>query len=197
MNDKGYFVMLINNKSSYAFFDTLDLPKDDYLEQTIAYTETIDWLTTAEFQAKAHNHCGAVTAANIALFYNASEAYNFETEQSNHQIFYAIHQIMGDGPIIRMAKPLSKFFRQHNTALHYRGVKDYNQLKKAIDNNHICTILLMNALFDWHWVLAVGYRQYANGDKYIRIVDSWHNSINRYYKLRAQTKWWAATEYWL
>ncbi len=41
-------------------------------------------------------------------------------------------------------------------------------------------ILLFADLVNWHYVIGVGYREYTDGSKFIRVVDNWHNSSNKY-----------------
>lgn len=54
-----------------------------------------------------------------------------------------------------------------------------------------------NGLFSWHWIISVGYRQYNSGGNYMRVMDNWSNTVDRYYKIGTDSLWWSATEYWV
>jgi len=42
-----------------------------------------------------------------------------------------------------------------------------------------------------------GYREYNSGGNYMRIMDNWFNTVDRYYKIGTGSLWWSAKEYWV
>lgn len=50
----------------------------------------------------------------------------------------------------------------------------------VLKNNRMCIVLLSAGIVDWHYVNAIGYREYDSGSKYLRIVDNWNNSYNKF-----------------
>ncbi len=69
--------------------------------------------------------------------------------------------------------------------------------KTAIAKNRPCGILLADGIVNWHWILGVGWREYSSGNFYMRIVDGWDGTSNRFYKPYSDSLWVSATEYWL
>jgi len=57
--------------------------------------------------------------------------------------------------------------------------------------------LLAEGIVNWHWILGVGWREYSSGNFYMRIVDGWDGTANRFYKPYSDSLWISATEYWL
>lgn len=56
---------------SYGFLTLGDLPTNEYIgrSHTLVGADTMNWLTTGDVEHLATNHCGAVAATNIALYY--------------------------------------------------------------------------------------------------------------------------------
>ncbi|NMB44730.1 MAG: hypothetical protein GX995_11465, partial [Clostridiales bacterium] len=73
----------------------------------------------------------------------------------------------------------------------------YKGIKEALDKNRPCAVLLTAGLTKWHWVIAVGYREYITGEKYIQVINGWRNSSDQFFKLKDGSKIVSATEYWL
>lgn len=72
-----------------------------------------------------------------------------------------------------------------------------SNIKSAADNDEIQGVLLADGIFNWHWILAVGYRQYNSGGDYMRIVNGWDNTIDIFYKVNSASVWISATKYWV
>lgn len=87
-----------------------------------------------------------------------------------------------------------------NFALHFaqRGSSNFTGIKTAIGKDRPCGILLADGLISWHWIMSVGYREYSNSSGYyMRIMDGWYDTVDRYYKLNTGSTWISATEYWV
>ena len=97
--------------------------------------------------------------------------------------FYKVHDGIGNGPVIRIAEKTKGYFRVRGYNLHYGKAFFYKGIKAAIEKNRPCAVLLSAGIAQWHWVIAVGYREYVNGEKYIQIINGWRNSSNQFIKV--------------
>ncbi len=111
--------------------------------------------------------------------------------------FYKVHDGIGNGPVIRIAEKTKGYFRVRGYNLHYRKAFFYKGIKAAIEKNRPCAVLLSAGIAQWHWVIAVGYREYVNGEKYIQIINGWRNSSNQFIKVGSRAKIVSATQYWV
>lgn len=180
----------------YGFINFKDMPKGEFSEKTIPLND-LEFASTGDFKDTAKNHCGAVCALNIVLVLSQREPM-LSVGESALEKFKAIHKIIGNGPTPSIAKGLLKYAQKQRVKLNYQSdIKSFEDVKAAADRGNPCGILLANAVLDWHWVTCVGYREYQNGEKYIRIADGWSKAANRFYKLNAGSAWISATEYFV
>lgn len=97
--------------------------------------------------------------------------------------FARIHNCIGDGPVL--LSTINSGLRSYvnsRPGFFYTGGGNgrYAKIKSKIESGQICMILLFADLVNWHYVIGVGYREYTDGSKFIRVVDNWHNSSNKY-----------------
>ncbi len=179
----------------YGFINFKDMPKGDFSEKTIPLNN-LNFACTGDFNDIAKNHCGAVCALNIVLILSQKEMLSMG--ESSLEKFREIHKIIGNGPTPSIARGLLKYAQSHGVKLNYQSdIKSFEDVKAAIHRGNPCGILLANAVLDWHWVTCVGYREYQNGEKYIRIADGWSKAASRFYKLNTGSAWISATEYFV
>lgn len=176
---------IFRNKD-YGFIREGDMPDSGYIYNSLPNLDKIEWLTTGETSHLADNHCGAVTTTNMIIYYlNSSEAQKV-TKLKAFDIFTRAHRFVGNGPVPRLSGKVRKIFHKYYKPVVGKRIRKTYDIKQAIDEGKIITLLLMANLLDWHWVLCVGYREYFNGEFYLEIVDAWHNSGKRFYKLKSQ-----------
>lgn len=187
--------MLLKN-GDYGFLRGGQLPQAPFSGADLPLTGG-DWAVTSDYAALAHNHCAAVCLTNLALYFAAdgpgAAALGLGGKD---EVFRAAHRLTGNGPVLTVAGKATRYFAARGCALRHRRVWGFGGLQAAIAARRPCGVLLAGGLADWHWVLAVGWRQYADG-RYLRIVDGWHNTADRFYKLNAKALCVAATQYWL
>lgn len=51
------------------------MPSSSYSQNTIAYANSVNWVTTKYFSNIAKNHCGAVAVTNLALYFTKQELF--------------------------------------------------------------------------------------------------------------------------
>lgn len=171
----------------YGFFTIID-------QNRIKKINTVDikyysWMTTSQFSS-AHNHCAATTSTNIDIFYTRLNYF------SHNDIFDEHHDWIGDGPVLWFANKTKKILRNKNINLKSRTYffNKIERIKENIDNGNISTLLLTEALFNWHWVICVGYIEMEDGETVLIIVDNW-NISTRYYIPNKGSKFICTTSY--
>lgn len=180
----------------YGFYNWGDMPSGSYTSDWIPFGST-DWAITGDYSSFAENHCGATCVTNLALYYASRGYSNLKVSNSKDSTFKKVYDIVGPGPVMTIADEAKQYFKERGYTLKYSSVGYFSGVKTAIGNDRPLGILLCNGIVDWHWVLCVGYREYTTGDDYMRIVDGWNNTANRFYKVNSGSLWVSATEYWV
>ncbi len=181
----------------YGFIDWGSMPSGSYSSKTITNASSTSWITTSDTSHLADNHCGATASTNIALYYANRGYSNLKINNSKIDTFKAVHKIIGNGPVMMIAGGTKQYFQDRGYSLSSSSVSDFSGIKSAADNNQIQGILLADGIVSWHWILAVGYRQYNSGGNYMRIVNGWDNTIDVFYKINSGSAWISATKYWV
>lgn len=188
---------MMRGDGDYGFIDLINMPSGTYTSDTILSATSTDWAIMDEFNSIANNHCGATAVTNLALYFAQRGKTNLKINSSRLDTFKAVHKIVGNGPVMMIAGSAKDYFKDRGYTLNYSSVGDFSGIKTATTNDRPCGILLADGLFSWHWILSVGWRQYTNGGNYMRIMDGWYDTVNRYYKLNSGSTWISATEYWV
>ena len=179
----------------YGFVNWSDMPSGGYSASTLSCS-SVNWVVTSDFDDIATNHCGATAVTNLAEYFY-SKGYSNLQKSSNRDTFIAVHKIVGNGPVKTIADKAKTYFSNCGYSLNYKSVGDYAAMKTAIKNGRPCGVLLADGIVQWHWILSVGYREYSAGDHYMRIMDGWNRTIDRFYKINTGSLWVSATEYWM
>lgn len=187
----------IYGNGDYNFIEKENMPKDNYISNTITRVKSVDWITTGYTYDLADNHCGATAVVNLALYFDKLGYNKLKINNSKMDTFKSVYKIVGDGPVLTIYRGARKYFRERGYKLCKSKIDSFNEIKNAIDNNYIVGILLSNGILDWHWVLAIGYREYENGDIYMRIINGWDNTADIFYKINSGAFWFSATKYYI
>lgn len=179
----------------YGFIDWNQMPSGSYYSDDIPYGG-IDWITTSEVSDIAKNHCGATAVTNLSLYF-ANRGYTKLKRATNRDTFIAVHDVVGNGPKMTIADDAKEYFSDCGYTLYYHTSKNFDNIKAATSKDRPCGILLVDGIVSWHWILSVGYRDYTSGDHYVRIVDGWNDTADRFYKLNNGSLWISATQYWM
>ena len=173
-------------KVMYGMIDWSNMPTDaSYYTKTIQGGANIDYGTTGEFSGVngAQNHCAATAAFNVIAYYSVYlDIPELFVDDDREGTFTAIHEYIGNGPVLfdRYNNGLADYAEDRGRTYHYERGGTYSLIKDGINSNHMSTILLTSSITSWHMVNAVGYREYSTGTKYIRIVNGWENTANRF-----------------
>lgn len=181
MNANAIKYMLLRpfGDGDYGFAALGDMPAGEYVSADISALCTA-WAVTGDFSAVAENHCAAVAVMNLALYFAAGGRPELK-KPSYGDTFAAVHKAVGNGPVFRLTGRAKRYFANCGYVLASRPLGDYGGIRAAVNNGHPCVLLLADGLLQWHWVLAVGCREYAGGGEYIRLVSGWHRAADRFY----------------
>ncbi len=182
-----------NSRSSYSLselkeiFEVYDNLSTTNIKQTKTIMEAtvVKYGTTSEFGNidGVTDHCAATAAFNLVLFESVFlDRPELLINDDRETTFKMIHSHIGNGPVIFSTynSGLSKYVNAMGKTYHYSAGTGYSSVKSGIASNHMSTILLCGNLTNWHMVLALGYREYSDGTKYIRIVDGWETNTMRF-----------------
>ena len=102
---------------------------------------------------------------------------------NERESFISIHKIVGNGPVVSLKNKIKLYFSTRGYILGDNKLNSFQDIKNSIDKGYPVGLLLMRNLFDWHWIMAIGYRVYNSGEKYLRVVDGWHNTYDNFYRI--------------
>ncbi len=148
----------------------------------------LNWATTYEFKGRAKDHCGTICAINLALWILR------QYDSNKELLFRLFYRQIKNGPTLSTSG-LRRGFKLMGFPLKRKKIYNYEQLKTAITEGKPVCILLSTHGFHWHWVMAVGWREFPNGERYLRIVDNWRPTAERYYKLPEKAEWISAYKF--
>lgn len=184
----------IKGDGDYGFVDLSAMPQGNYAEGNIPF-EGINWAVTREFSSLAKNHCAAVCVMNAALYFLDLSAGKL-LPAGRENAFKAIHKLTGNGPVFFTAGKAKKYFSSCGVKLRTGTFgANFTKIQSSVQAGDPCVILLSNALVSWHWVLCIGWREYEQGERYLRIVDGWNSTPDRFYPINKSSRWITSTQY--
>ena len=192
-----------NKKAPYGFLAAQDLPETDIFDERILPdAKTMRFATTGDYSQIAKNHCGAVCASNVLLCLGggtdlhrapasakgtlSAEDLPEQSEQSllRNRVFSIMHRLMGNGPVFTLNGSIKKGARDLGFLILSERASSRPDIIRSIDNGKPVALMLANGIFDWHWVLCVGYRRYPlayGGKTYLRLANSWSPEADVFY----------------
>ncbi|MBO5999886.1 MAG: hypothetical protein J6P87_09375 [Lachnospiraceae bacterium] len=176
-----------NNKSDkipYGFLKPSDLPDSDAYDEVRLLPADMTFATTGDFAAVARNHCGAVCASNVLLSLTSRAPEIPSGQPAAGAVFDVMHRIIGNGPVFTLNRGIKKGASAFGKVILSERAASRPDIIYALDRGMPVALLLSNSLFDWHWVLCVGYRRYplsAGGQTYLRLANSWQPSADVFY----------------
>ncbi len=180
----------------YGFLEKWDLPDGNYEGKELKCSG-VNWVVTGDFKDIAKNHCGAVAVTNLALYFAAKGAAGLK-RKNERETFSAVHNVVGNGPVLRITRKARQYFDFRGYELFKKTVRSFSGIKDAIDNDMPCLVLLAHGITHWHWVLAVGYREYPdNKGRYLHIIDGWTRNQDKFYKPGSGSRMATAKKYWV
>jgi len=180
----------------YDFIKWDDMPSGTYTSGWLPFYGTT-WAVMQDFEDIANNHCGATAATNIALYFATTVNPNIKKNNSVRDTFIDLHSRIGNGPVLNFNNELKAYISSRGSTLNYSAQlpNTFSEVKKAIGERRPLSLLLMGGPFNYHWIVGVGYREYDNGEKYVRVVTGWENSANNFWYFHPPLLVWMF-KYW-
>ena len=169
----------------YGFLKADQMPAGEYRDVYASLALREGFVTTGQTGDYLNNHCGATAATNFARHY---------IREDWRKIFVNVYALIGNGPAFFISHKIKRYFKSHGLKLKSKIHFKTDKIKKASIRNRLSILLLANGIFDWHYVLCLGYRAYANGDDYLIIADGWTRTVS-YYKVNRGSLMFSATTY--
>lgn len=145
-----------------------------HIKDKVNHNLKIKWAKTPSYNHFANNHCAAVLVENISIYYQELNLINFKVD------FKDIHNIVGNGPVLFLARKTRRYYQKHHLNLKTKVLFSQSKMKEQLDMKIPIALLLRKSLFDWHWVLAVAYLEIED-DMYFKVANGWVEN-DMYYK---------------
>lgn len=192
-------VSTMASNSDYGFIADASMPTSSYNGNSISYGSTA-WAIMSDYTPSPANHCGATAITNVALYIaRKNSSYSSLKKSTTAKTLESVYSFVGNGPIISVSSLMSggkKYFTDCGHTLNYASADDFGTVVTALSKGRPCCILLRNAALDWHWVVAVGFRQYSSGGNYFQIVTGWSRTDKYFYKINTGSTWIAGASCW-
>ena len=175
------------------------MPTGGFTASTILGASSVSWAKMGDFNSIAQNHCAATLVTNLALYFASRGKTNLKKNNSNLDTFVAVHKIVPNGPVLAITSKAVKYFSDCGYTLNYGNESvNVDSFVAGIKADRPMAVLLEDGVLSWHWVLGVGYRDYANSNGlYLRIVNGWVSNANVYYKPYVGSAFNSSTPYWV
>lgn len=183
MNGLGVLSYLQGGNKSYGFIKEEQLPKGDFVEKNLSFDE-ISWAKTGDYQKIARNHCGTVLISNIVIFSHFRASGKVLSQADRDEVFSRAHKLVGNGPVAFTKRAIKEILSIRNYKTGSSHLWTFEDIKSSLDCGKPVSLLLTKAPLDWHWVLGLGYREYQNGEKFMRLVTGWQDSDSYFYRIR-------------
>ena len=168
---------------TYGFIPEYELPAGPFREVLIPGALEREWTVTGDYSRVARNHCAAVLITNLVRYFmDRSSIDRIKARTDAGKVFYDVHDKVGNGPILRFFSKAKRYVRPMGYQIDHRKVKDLETFRDALRRGRPCVMLLMAEALEWHWVLAVGLREYEDGTWYLRLADGWHRKADIFWK---------------
>ena len=143
----------------------------------------IRYAVTGDYADRARNHCACVCCVNLVLFFRAleeksapspvrrmtreeREALKRSRAAYRDALFERIHERLGNGPVFSIRREALRLLEENGFEAGILRIRpsDREGMIRALDRGIPLALLLRISPFNWHWILAVGYRHYENYD---------------------------------
>lgn len=177
----------------YGIIKYEDLPDFKYEDKKLDLSG-IHWAEMRKFSDIAKNHCGPTFITNLAIYFESKGYTGLLIDGDVRKTFEHVHKMTGNGPVVMTARTAKKYFAQRGYKLKYSIVDSFEEIKEAIDQGKPLSLLVMEHLFSWHWVMGVGY---LDSDKYdfVRIINAWEDTPERFYLVNQGAVFMSARKY--
>lgn len=157
-----------------AYHTTAACPDTQALPHSIDPNHAWSFAVTSDYTAIARNHCAATMLTNAVRLLQPAESLT----QDVKALFIAIHQIVGNGPVLHLQRRANRYFDSahlpirceqiNRRCIESRPDRLTSLAWSDLADGHPVALLVAASLFRWHWVLALPatslepYRQFVS-----------------------------------
>ncbi|MCI8609250.1 MAG: hypothetical protein HFE73_06365 [Firmicutes bacterium] len=172
--------------ATYGIVSSANLPTGTYATRNLTEFSTTNWGTMSEFKSyvgDANNYCGATAAFNVVNYYQ--HRYNRSSllyGNSRTSTFVQLFNKIGNGPVLpnTINQGLKEYVESRGSSFSYTDSNTFPYIKQQINDGKMSIMLLSSAINKWHYVNVIGYRDYSSGTDYVRIINGWQHSVDKY-----------------
>ena len=164
--------------------DGSSLPSGSFSANNLPYYNSVTWGIMNDFSSIAggNNHCGATAAFNVINYYSVRYGRSALMNGSRANTFSSIFSKVGNGPVLfsKINSGLQSYVNERGYSYSGGSCGYYSSIKSRVQSGQMCMILTSASIINMHYINAIGYRDYTTGSSYIRVINEWDNSINKY-----------------
>lgn len=182
------------------FIRLMDLP-GECLSFTLPGSD-IRYAVTGDYADRARNHCACICSENLVLYFRSleegrspspvrmtrqeREAAKLSKALYRDALFERIHSALGNGPVFSIKKEALRLLEENGIRAEAFRIRprDREGIIQALDGGIPLALLLRISPFNWHWVLAVGWRLCKDGTFYLEVADSWNPRSDRFLEVK-------------
>lgn len=191
---------LFGKISRDPFVRLSDLPRESG-SYTLPESD-IRYAVTGDYADRARNHCACVCCVNVALYFRSREerkspapvrmtreereALKRSRALFRDGLFERIHASLGNGPVFTIRKAALELLDENGIRAEAFRIRpsDREGMIRALDQGIPLALLLRISPFNWHWVLAVGWRIQEEGKFFLEVADSWNPRSDRFLEMK-------------
>ncbi len=162
----------------------------------------IRYAVTGDYADRARNHCACVCCVNLVLYFRyleekdrpspvrmtrqEREALKISRALQRDALFERIHERLGNGPVFFIRKAALGLLEENGFRAETLRIRprDREGMIRALDQGIPLALLLRISPFNWHWVLAVGWRIQEDGTFLLEVADSWNPRSDRFLEMK-------------
>jgi hypothetical protein len=135
---------------TFDFISWGQMPSGDY-DWGGLYIANITWAVTSDYSSFASDHCDAVAATNIALYYAGNGYSNLKVNGIVDDTFQKLYDRIGDGPVATIASDVKSFATSRGYTMGSSSVWTSSGFIEATADDHPCGILMVEGSNYFLW----------------------------------------------
>lgn len=171
----------------YQIKNDTDIPKKEFVKKDLPGIDEVKW-NTMSMGKGLRNHCGPTSASNSLLYYEKINGLHLP--DSIHEITEKLYKNMSTGKFGTSFKGYMKGFSSYvkntfpdiNLSVHLSVFYGWNYIKHQINEGIILSSYRWSNTFikGAHYINYIGWREYSDGRKFIRILNEWDGNTHHY-----------------
>ena len=121
---------ILRGNGDYGVYNPSQLPQIPWHTNSVTALSGISFCTISEYDyvPYVYNHCGAVCAANLMLYYANRGFSSLKYNNSKDDTFFEIHNVVGNGPVTNFDNEIIAYSYNQGVSLQCSSVSSFNDM---------------------------------------------------------------------